>query len=70
MDSGSNKENANQVVIESTDNLIETPNNADSNRHENNAMDVTETEEPKDNETENIENNAMDVAATEVNKEK
>ena len=65
VDSGSNKENANQVVIESTDDLIETPNNADSNGHENNAMDVTETEEPKDNETENIENNAMDVTETE-----
>ena len=69
VDSGSNKENANQVVIESTDDLIETPNNADANGNENNAMDVTETEEPKENKTENIENNAMDAPGTEANKE-
>ena len=41
VDSGSNKENANQVVIESTDELDETPNNETENI-ENNAMEVIE----------------------------
>ena len=64
VDSGSNKANANEVVIEFTDELDETPNNETENI-ENNAMEVTETEIPT-NETENIENNPMEVTETET----
>ena len=67
MDSDSNKANANEVVIESTDELDETPNNKTENI-ENNAMEVTETEIPT-NKTENIENNAMEVTETEKPKD-
>ena len=64
VDPGSNKANANEVVIESTDELDEIPNNKTENI-ENNAMEVSETEIPT-NETENIENNAMEVTKTET----
>ena len=69
VDSGSNKANTNEVVIESTDELDETPNNETENI-KNNAMEVTETETPnKDNKTGNMENNAVEVTETEEPKD-